>query len=179
MILGAVLAGGRASRFGSDKALAHLGGERLIDRAVSTLTRWTDAVVVVGGPDRGYPVVRDRPRPGLGPLGGIAGALEAASARACTSVLTLACDTPIVPDPLLEALLRRFPSFCSETPVMGHWPAELHRDILAYLESEATDLSVASWARAIGALPISSGQAIPNVNTPADLDSLSPQPATP
>ena len=34
MILGAVLAGGKSTRFGSDKAVAVLGGETLLMRAV-------------------------------------------------------------------------------------------------------------------------------------------------
>ena len=34
MILGVVLAGGKSTRFGSDKALAELGGRTLLARAV-------------------------------------------------------------------------------------------------------------------------------------------------
>ena len=48
MTLGAVLAGGQSSRFGSDKALAVLDGQTLLTRAVATLAQWCDTVVVVG-----------------------------------------------------------------------------------------------------------------------------------
>ena len=48
MTLGAVLAGGQSSRFGSDKALAVLYGQTLLTRAVATLAQWCDTVVVVG-----------------------------------------------------------------------------------------------------------------------------------
>jgi len=48
MILGAVLAGGQSSRFGSDKALAALGGRTLLERAVASLETHCDGVIVVG-----------------------------------------------------------------------------------------------------------------------------------
>ena len=48
MILGAVLAGGLSTRFGSDKALAELDGHTLIARAVDALSGWCEYVVVVG-----------------------------------------------------------------------------------------------------------------------------------
>jgi 2-C-methyl-D-erythritol 4-phosphate cytidylyltransferase len=44
---GVVLAGGRSERFGSPKQHALLAGERLIDRAVRLVRRFTDLVVVV------------------------------------------------------------------------------------------------------------------------------------
>ena len=48
MILGAVIAGGRSTRFGSDKALALIGGERLIDRTIAALDPQVDRLVVCG-----------------------------------------------------------------------------------------------------------------------------------
>ncbi|WP_292963732.1 dihydrodipicolinate synthase family protein [Novosphingobium sp. UBA1939] len=79
MILGAVLAGGQSSRFGSDKALAELDGRTLLARAVEALQAQCDAVVVVGREDAPVPTLPDRPRPGMGPLGGIAAALHHAA----------------------------------------------------------------------------------------------------
>ena len=167
MILGAVLAGGRSSRFGSDKAAARWNGRALIEHAAALIGQQVDAVVIVGGP-RGD--VADLPRPGLGPLGGIAGALGHAAAHGFASVLTIACDTVRVPGDLLPALLRRAPSFCEDAPVLGHWPAELRERLLAWIEGE--DRSVRGWAREVGALPIAASGPIANVNTPADLDAL-------
>ena len=51
MILGAVLAGGQSTRFGSDKALAELDGSTLLTRAVDLLAGWCEHVVVVGRED--------------------------------------------------------------------------------------------------------------------------------
>lgn len=165
--LGAVLAGGRSSRFGSDKAVALWDGKRLLDRSRALLEPWCDEVVVVGR-DGG---VSDLPRPDLGPLGGIAGALDHAASRGIRCVLTISCDMPRLPDGLIEALLRRAPAYCADAPVLGHWPAALGAQLLGWIET-APDHSVKGWARSIGALPIPSPAPLVNVNTPEDLMAL-------
>ena len=66
MILGVVLAGGNSTRFGSDKALAELGGHTLLNRAFDALTGFCELVVVAGrarGPGHCIP---DWPRPNMG-----------------------------------------------------------------------------------------------------------------
>ena len=165
-IMGAVLIGGRSSRFGSDKAQAEWNGRALADHAAALIAQHVDAVVTVGGNGQ----VPDLPRPGLGPLGGIAGALDHAATHGFRSVLTIACDMPRVPSELLTALLHRAPAYCSDAPVLGHWSAALGAQLLAWVEGE--DRSVRGWARAVGALPIASPAALGNVNTPEDLLAL-------
>lgn len=165
MILGAVLIGGQSSRFGSDKAAAEWNGRTLAEHAAALLGQHVDAVVEVGG--AGLP---DLPRPDLGPLGGIAGALDHAAGNGFATVLTIACDMPRVPTALIWALLRRAPAYCSDAPVLGHWPATLASQARAQAERE--DRSVRSWAREIGALPIHSPVPLGNVNRPEDLLTL-------
>ncbi|MCX7823299.1 MAG: molybdenum cofactor guanylyltransferase [Syntrophobacterales bacterium] len=46
-ITGVILAGGRSSRFGRNKALEHLGGERFIDRSIRLMRDWCRVVFVV------------------------------------------------------------------------------------------------------------------------------------
>ena len=70
MILGAVLAGGQSSRFGSDKAIAEFQGRTLLARAVDTLSGWCEHVVVIGRETAPAPTLPDWPGPGLGPLAG-------------------------------------------------------------------------------------------------------------
>ncbi|SFP74681.1 molybdenum cofactor guanylyltransferase [Sphingomonas rubra] len=167
-LLGAVLAGGRSSRFGSNKAEARLGGLTLVEHAAAALRPYVDEVVVIGAGIGGLP---DLPRPDLGPLGGIAAALDHAAGRGFACVLTIGCDMPEVPGALIEALLRREPSYCADAPVLGLWQAALGAQLLAYLET-ATDRSVRGWARTVGALPIPAAMPLANVNTPADLRGL-------
>ncbi|MET4896987.1 molybdenum cofactor guanylyltransferase [Sphingomonadaceae bacterium jetA1] len=166
-ILGAVLTGGRSSRFGSNKAVAILGDRPLVAHARSSIAPYCARVVQVGGAD-GVP---DMPTPGMGPLGGIAGALDYAASHRFRCVLTIGCDMPHLPDGLIEAILRREPSYCEDAPVLGLWPAALGAQLMAHL-SLGQDRSVRGWARAIGAIPIASPQPIANVNTPADLAAL-------
>jgi len=115
--------------------------------------------------------VPDLPAPHLGPLGGIAGALDHAAAHGFATVLTVPCDMPRLPAALLDALLRRAPSYCSDAPVIGHWPAALAPDLLAHIATSDRRL-VMGWARAIGALPVASPEPLANINTPADLLAL-------
>jgi molybdopterin-guanine dinucleotide biosynthesis protein A len=166
-ILGAVLAGGRSSRFGSDKAAALWGGQPLAYHAARTIAGHVDEVVRVGGGN----AVPDLPTPDLGPLGGIAGALGYGAARGFDTVLTIGCDMPCLPDGLVEAILRRAPAFCSDVPVLGHWPVGFAEPLVALLEEDG-DRSVRRWARSVGALPVPAPSPIANVNTPADLLAL-------
>lgn len=74
-----ILAGGRSSRFGSDKARAELGGRPLVRRIADALAPVADPVRVVAGPpggyaDLGFVTIADR-RPDLRPLAGLEMAL--------------------------------------------------------------------------------------------------------
>ena len=177
-VMGAVLTGGRSSRFGSDKGAALLDGVMLADHAAAAIAPFVGAVVRIGGADG----IADVPAPGLGPLGGIAAALDHAARHGFDSVVTIGCDMPRVPGALIEALLRRAPAYCVGSPVLGHWPVSAFdplRDLLrvprlASRDSKGgkTGPSIRSWAQAVGAIPIDSPQPIANVNTPADLLAL-------
>jgi molybdenum cofactor guanylyltransferase len=162
-VLGAVLVGGRSSRFGSDKAAALLDGDTLCEHARRLVEPFSAATVLIGGD--GIPDLPDRH---LGPLGGIAAALDYASGNGFDAVLTIGCDMPRLPDGLIDALVRRGPSFCEDAPVLGYWPAALGAHILAHIDG-APDRSVRRWAQAVGAIPVPAGGTIPNVNTPEDL----------
>ena len=103
----AILAGGRARRFGGrNKALVDVGGEPMIARQIRALAGIVDSIMVVANdpaPFCRYPVqvVPDR-HPGAGPLAG----LDAALAATCAPrMLALACDMPDVSRPVLELLL--------------------------------------------------------------------------
>lgn len=167
-LLGAVLAGGQSSRFGTDKAQAVLDGRTLVEHAIETLRAHCDEVVVIGERAGGLP---DMPRPGLGPLGGIAAALDHGATHGFRCVLTIGCDMPRLPTGLIEALLQRGPSYCEDAPVLGHWSSALGAHLLAHIET-APNRSIRGWADSIGALPIAAPVALANVNTREDLAAL-------
>ena len=169
MILGAVLAGGESTRFGSDKALAPYRGAPMIDAAAALLRDFAEEVVIVGGERPDYPSIPDLPAPGLGPLGGICGALAHAKRHGFEAVLTVPCDTPDLPREALAALLAAgAPSFLDALPVAGLW---LARDIGALASHLASGgrRSVRGWARACDATAVTVDAAGTNVNRPEDL----------
>jgi molybdopterin-guanine dinucleotide biosynthesis protein A len=168
-VLGAVLAGGQSSRFGSDKALALLDGKSLIEHAIAAMAAQADAVIVCGR--EGEDWVPDRPEPGLGPLGGICAALHAAAARDYAAVLIVPCDVPALPAGLVQ-LLGPGPAHLTEMPVIGLWPASLAPQLDQWL-AQSQDRSVRGWGKAVGAISVPIGYDIPNLNTPEDLRRLS------
>lgn len=98
--LGAVLAGGRSSRFGAEKALARLGGVPLVARAAGALSGATPPAVVVTASAEvaaaaGLPSLQDAVA-GSGPLGGLVAALEWADGMGASAVLLVAGDMPFL-----------------------------------------------------------------------------------
>jgi molybdopterin-guanine dinucleotide biosynthesis protein A len=170
MILGCVLAGGMSTRFGSDKALAELGGRTLIARAVDALAGWCDHVIVAGRPLAPAPTIPDWPRPGMGPLAGLAAALRFAEDEDYASVLTCGVDSVALPADLL-AILSPAPAFLETQPVVGHWKKEAASLACAILQSEGRH-SMFAFAEAAGARAVRSDGPPANINTPADLAAL-------
>ena len=170
MILGCVLAGGLSTRFGSDKALAELDGRTLIARAVDALSGWCEHVVVVGRELAPAPTLPDWPRPGMGPLGGIAAALRLAQDQGYAAVLTCGVDSAVMPENLPD-LLRPAPAYLVEQPVIGLWPATSLEALGAILTSDGRH-SMRQFAEAIGARAVQLAAKPANINTPADLAAL-------
>jgi molybdopterin-guanine dinucleotide biosynthesis protein A len=107
-ITGAILAGGRSSRMGQNKALMSLGGRRLIDRVVSVMREvCTELLLVTNTPetyaDLELPMVGDV-FPDKGSLGGIYSAISHAKASHC---LVVACDMPFLQAPLLAYMMAQ------------------------------------------------------------------------
>jgi len=101
-----ILAGGKSTRMGADKAFLALDGRTLLARALDLARSVTHDARIVGEAAKFAvfaPVVEDL-FPGCGPLGGIHAALRASSAELN---LILAVDMPFVPPALLPFLITR------------------------------------------------------------------------
>jgi len=102
-----ILAGGKSSRMGRDKALLDFGGTPLILRIASLAQPLTGAPAIVGPPDR-YENLNLRVIPddaaGIGPLGGIATALR--DSREPWNLI-LGCDLPLLTSEWLAYLIDR------------------------------------------------------------------------
>lgn len=108
-----ILAGGRSSRMGRDKAWLEVGGRPLIARQVELVRQvGANEVFISGRVDADYtsfhcPVLKDR-FPEAGPLAGIEAALTAAGS---SLVLVLAVDMPHMSADVLQQLIGQ----CTET----------------------------------------------------------------
>lgn len=113
-----VLAGGRSSRMGQDKALLFIEGEPLLGRLVRQLSAVSECVTIAGGtetraesyravlqnllPEITIQFAEDR-YPGEGPLSGLHAGLCAVQEEGY--VLVTACDMPDISSSLLHRLL--------------------------------------------------------------------------
>ncbi|TPE49450.1 molybdenum cofactor guanylyltransferase [Amaricoccus solimangrovi] len=189
---GVVLAGGRSSRFGSDKMLAELGGRPLIAHALARLGPQVAALAISanGDPARfadfGCPVLPDPVPDFQGPLAGVLAGLDWATANGFEAIVTAAGDTPVFPEDLVTAL--RVAAFAAAAPVavaltpeegggfrahptFALWRADLRDTLAAALA--AGQRRVLGFAESQGAgRAIFEGRgpaAFHNVNTRADL----------
>jgi molybdopterin-guanine dinucleotide biosynthesis protein A len=167
--LGAILAGGRSTRFGSDKAMAIMAdGRTLIDHAMAGLAPHVTRVVICGR-DGGLP---DRPAPDMGPLGGLNAALHHALEQGFAGVLTTGCDMPFYPADLPAALMGKDAAVLKGQPLLGWWPAILSRELDAHLAAD-NNRSIRGWIDRIGARVVDMpGLVLPNINRPEDLAGL-------
>lgn len=175
---GFVLAGGRSSRMGRDKALLPYHGTTLVQHVAQAVEKAAGSVALVGDPARysalGYPVYRDK-FPGCGPLGGIYTALAVSSTD---WNLIVACDMPGVSVEVLEGLLERANGSDSDCVVAAGPTGEAepllavyHRRCLPELEHAIREkrFKMRELVTVLGAQtqPVHSG-VLSNVNTPAE-----------
>lgn len=126
-----VLAGGKSTRLGKDKATELIGGESLLQRVLSRLATFsTDIILVV---TKGQAKLPDYLPPGTriiqdifpdgGALGGIYSGLTVSPSF---HNLLVACDMPFLSVPLLQYLLEVSPSYDVVVPRVGDWLEPLH-----------------------------------------------------
>jgi molybdopterin-guanine dinucleotide biosynthesis protein A len=102
---GYVLAGGKSSRMGQDKALLELAGRPLIEHAVAKLRRVCEDVHILSGRQElaaFAPLVRDL-HEGCGPMGGLEAAFEHSQQE---WNLMMPVDMPFLPSASLDAWVR-------------------------------------------------------------------------
>jgi molybdenum cofactor guanylyltransferase len=166
-LLGAILAGGQSRRFGSDKAKALVAGKPLLDHVADALRPQCAELVVAGRDWPGIISIADLPESGLGPLGGLAGALDHAQRTGFDAVLSSGCDVLGLPADLAE-LLGNGPVILDDLPIVGLWPAGLAGELIAWLGDPA-NRSVYRFADQIGARRVPMPKGLINANRLADL----------
>jgi molybdopterin-guanine dinucleotide biosynthesis protein A len=171
-ILGAVLAGGRSSRFGSDKAQAMLGEATLLDHAVAALAPFCARVVVCGRTHPVHATLPDRPGPDMGPLGGLTAALHEAHRHGMSGVLVTGCDMPSFPADLAHALIGPDAAVLEGQHLAAWWPASLAPLLDAHM-ARTDRYALRGWMDKVGPRVVRLPDLeLPNVNYREDLDRL-------
>ncbi len=118
-ITGIILAGGKSSRMGYNKAFLDLGGLWLIKKVADILSPVSGEIIIAGGNQKelgvlGYPVVQDI-YPNCGPISGIHAGLSAASNYYS---FILACDTPFIDSVIIRRIINEAEGF--DAAIMKH-----------------------------------------------------------
>ncbi|MDX1704620.1 MAG: molybdenum cofactor guanylyltransferase [Altererythrobacter ishigakiensis] len=161
------MAGGKATRFGSDKAYARYKGRRLIDHVGAALAAQCSGLVVCGRAEEGFDCIADLPNEGLGPLGGLNAALHFARSNGFDRVLSAGCDIPNLPEDLAQTLSGEGAAIVHNQPVVGLWPASLAPRLDIFIRDGGRALY--GFADSIGARPVTLNTPLMNVNRPEDL----------
>jgi molybdopterin-guanine dinucleotide biosynthesis protein A len=182
----AILAGGRASRFGgTDKSALRVGGRTILERQLDELRRLTDDILVVGPRSNdvdGVRVITDRVAQS-GPLGGLDAALAAARDD---RLALIGCDMPFVTAAFLARLValsdhadavvprteRGYHPLCAVYRRSCH-PAVMRR--LAERRLKMLDLFEDLRVHVVehaDIAPYGGERLLANVNTPDELDDL-------
>ena len=189
-VTGLILAGGLARRMGGgDKPLHMLAGRPILAHVVERLRGQCGRLLLNANGDPArfaayrLPVVADTLAGFAGPLAGILAGLDwlAAERPGEDSLVSVAADTPFVPDDLVERLhaaraAAGTPIACATSGgrrhhAIGLWPVALREDLRAALS--AGERRLGQWAGrhgvAVAEWPAEPLDPFFNINTPADL----------
>ncbi|MGY5807530.1 molybdenum cofactor guanylyltransferase MobA [Rhizobium sp. LEGMi198b] len=188
-----LLAGGRSSRMGANKALALLGGETLLTRIAARIGQQQRKPVALNADadwsdTEGLPLVPDTIPGKLGPLAGVHTAMRDAVMRHpnASHIATAPIDSPFFPIDLIARLAEAIEgreeiaiaaSLGRDHPVFGLWPVSLADDLATWLVKDdkrrvrdyLARHSVRTVEFAMIQTPIGSLDPFFNVNTPEDL----------
>lgn len=184
-IVGVIVAGGKSSRMGTNKALIELNGLPLIAHVARTMQHVFKRVFIVADDAEPYRFLRLPVYPDIfkdsGPLGGIHAGFVHSGAK---SIFVAACDTPFISPALIEYIIH-YPSEASVK--VAQMDGEVHplcgwydRSTMPYVQQalEANQLQVkkvlchlqAAEVPITNELPFYHPLLLKNFNTPADFE---------
>jgi molybdopterin-guanine dinucleotide biosynthesis protein A len=190
VILGVILAGGRATRMGGgDKGLRTIGGKSILARVVERIGPQVDRLIINANGeaerfvDFDLPVVPDDLPDRPGPLAGVLAAMDyAAETTPCDRVLSVAADSPFPPLDLairLLAVMKLHDARVSVAqsggfaqPTTALWDISLRHDLRRALMDEdlrKIDRFTARYPTTHMDWPITPYDPFFNANAPGDL----------
>jgi molybdopterin-guanine dinucleotide biosynthesis protein A len=185
-VAGLVLAGGKSTRFGGEKAAALLGGRPLLLWAARRLARTCASVAINArqgaetenlAQAHGLPLIYDAPGDPDGPLAGVRAGLAWAAGIGAHALAVSPCDAPLLPDDLFDRLIQA--AGCGAAmavtakgrqPLCAVWPVGALGAVSAALAAGAHP---PTWRvlEGLGAVPVrfEPPEAFANLNTREDL----------
>ena len=187
-VLGVIIAGGKSSRMGQDKALMEFQGKPLISHVAMRLEPQVHSLALNanGDPARfdflNLPVFADQVANMGTPLAGLFAALAFAADQGFEAVLTAPCDGPFLPADLRARLEPLMPAIAAsgghQHYLTGLWPVSLRNELdlaLAGGIRRAQDFAAAAKVNVVE-WPITPRDPFANFNTPGDFAGLSEKP---
>lgn len=185
MIAGLMLAGGRSTRFGADKALARVGNQVLMEIPLAVLHEACGRVAIstragsaVDAHARGLGEVclHDRTDRTEGPLLGIHAGLVWAQAQGADHMLTVGCDTPGVTIALCHALRKAVDQAGAAVarsqrgvePLVAVWPVARSLRMLDTLLDQDDHPSMRAVLVDLEAVEVAGFDGV-NINRPSDM----------
>lgn len=174
-----MLAGGKSSRMGRDKALLPFHGGALAGHVAATVAAAAGSVILIGDPQKyghlGYPVLADR-KPGVGPVGGIESALSYTTAD---WNLVLACDMPGISAEFLRGLLDAAERAGADVlapagpsgrlePLSAVYHRRCRETLGRALEAGVRKVTDALAGLEVARLPVDNAACFENLNTPEE-----------
>lgn len=122
-----IIAGGRSSRFGEDKALFPYGGGTLLEHVIGTIRPAIPRIAVIADVDGKYDIpgvpCHGDLIPGYGPLGGLHAALHRIGSG---SAFLFPCDMPYLSADLIRYMVSASGEFDVTVPYYGGYYQPLH-----------------------------------------------------
>jgi len=138
---GIIMAGGKSTRMGKNKALLKIGGQTVIERIANELRKAVSELILVTNTPEDYqflglPMIEDQWK-GMGPLAGIHAGLEASKTE---KNLVVACDMPFVSSEIGGYLLQFLDHYQGAVPMIS---GQLHPLFAAYRKDALPEISKA------------------------------------
>jgi len=183
-VTGVVLAGGLGRRMGGvDKGLQPLGGKPMVAWVIERLSPQVDQLIINANQNAdaygrfGYSVVADRVPGFAGPLAGLHAGLAVA---AHPLVVTAPCDSPFLPQDLVERLRAELLAADAELAVARTFEQAhpvfslVRREVLGHLTAflEGGGRKIYQWYAELRTVEVAfddQAEAFSNINTPDEL----------
>ena len=114
-VLGVILAGGKSSRFGSNKSLSNLANNKLIEHVINKIDTYFPKILIVSNDsslkieNKKIKIIKDCIEGYLGPLVGVLSAMKYANSykNKYKWIITFPCDTPFFNRIIIEKMIEK------------------------------------------------------------------------